>query len=151
MQPLTVIWTPPIFFWLFSLVHLFKLFSICALFNDLLYLYYFSALFFLQPIFCTCCIKLWEEWTIRFGCLPPINELGWLYDSYWRTGNEIQYYSTWKKIVDKIKKRAENFATIEDYKSVVRGIKKERVYFKALLDKVSKVLRAANYRYQGHF
>lgn len=37
---------------------------------------------------------LWKEWTISLGSLPPIDELDRLYGSCWRTGNEIQYYST---------------------------------------------------------
>ena len=86
---------------------------------------------------------LWKEWTIGLGSLPPIDELDRLYGSRWRTGNEIQYYSTRKRIVDEIKRRAGNSATTEDYKTVVRGMEEERTHSKASLDKVSKALRAA--------
>lgn len=86
---------------------------------------------------------LWKEWTIGLGCLPPIDELDRLYGSRWRTGNEIQYYSTRKRIVDEIKMRAGSSATTEDYKTVVRGMEEERAHSKASLDKVSKALRAA--------
>ena len=85
---------------------------------------------------------LWKEWTIGLGCLPPIDELDRLYGSCWRTGNEIQYYSTWKRIVDKIKRSAGSSATTEDYKTVVRGMEEERAHSKASLDKVSKALQA---------
>lgn len=86
---------------------------------------------------------LWKEWTIGLGFLPPIAELNRLYGSRWRIGNEIQYYSTRKRIVDKIKRRAENSATREDYETVVRGMEEEKTHSKALLDKVPKMLRAA--------
>lgn len=86
---------------------------------------------------------LWKEWTIGLGFLPSIDELDWLYGSHWYTGNKIQYYSTQKRIVNKIKRRVESSATTEDYKTVVRGIEEERTYSKALLEQMSKALRAA--------
>ncbi len=86
---------------------------------------------------------LWKEWTIGLGYLPPIDELDRLHGSRWRTGNEIQYYSTRKRIVDEIQRRAWSSATTEDYKAVVRGMEEERAHSKASLDKVSKALRAA--------
>ena len=88
-------------------------------------------------------LDLWKEWTIGLGSLPPIDELNRLHGSYWRTGNKIQYYSTQKRIVDEIKRCAGNFATTENYETVVKRMEEERTYSKVLLDKVSKALRAA--------
>lgn len=86
---------------------------------------------------------LWKEWTIGLGCLPSIDELDRLHGSRWRIGNEIQYYSTRKRIIDEIKRRAGSSATEEDYKAAVRGMEEERAHSKASLDKVSKALRTA--------
>lgn len=86
---------------------------------------------------------LWKEWTIGLGCLPSIHELDRLYGSRWRIGNEIQHYSTRKRIIDEVKRRAGSSATAEDYKAVVREMEEERAHSKASLDKVSKALRTA--------
>ena len=86
---------------------------------------------------------LWKKWTIGLGSLPSIDELDRIYGSRWRTDNEIQYYSTRNRIVNKIKRRAGSSITTDNYKAVIRGMEEKRAHSKASLDKVTKALQAA--------
>lgn len=75
--------------------------------------------------------NLWKKWTIGLGSLTSIDKLDWLYGFCWHSGNEIQYYSIWKKIVNEIKRRAGSYATTKDYKAMVKEIEEKKTHSKA--------------------
>ena len=63
--------------------------------------------------------------------LPSVEELDRTYGARWRSGNERQYYSIRKVIVDEVRRRAGNRATNQRQQEVVAQMEKERLASRA--------------------
>lgn len=83
---------------------------------------------------------LWREWTIGLAGLPSVEELDRRYGSKWRPRGEAQYYSTRKRIIDEIRKRA---GRAGDPALAVAQMEAERLTAKVSLDKIQKLLTRA--------
>jgi len=64
-----------------------------------------------------------------------------MYGARWRCGNERQYYSTRKVIIEEIRRRAGDAATDGRLREVVMQMEEERLASKVSLDKVIKILK----------
>lgn len=79
---------------------------------------------------------LWREWTTGLAGMPSVEELDRRYGCKWRPRGEAQYYSTRKRIIDEIRRRA----GAQDPALTVATMEVERAAAKASLDKVQKML-----------
>jgi hypothetical protein len=84
---------------------------------------------------------LWREWTVGLAGLPSVEDLDRMYGARWRCGNERQYYSTRKVIIEEIRRRAGDAATDGRLREVVMQMEEERLASKVSLDKVIKILK----------